>query len=229
MKPVHLIIFVFSAIVLVTGCTKDKTPVPPSQVFGSNCDTNHVYFVNDILPILSSNCAKSGCHDAATHAEGYNFSNHAGAYSAIHPGNINNSKLYEVIASGGGEDMMPPAGNTPLTSAQVDMIAQWITQGGLNDECTEDSSSCNAQNMTYANDIAPIIANNCAGCHSGSSPSGGINLASYSGVAAVASTGKFYNAVAQNGMALLMPPTSRLSTCDINKIKAWVDAGYQNN
>lgn len=229
MKIIHTILLAFTAIVFITGCTKDKTPVPLTENGGSNCDSNHVYFVNDVLPILNSNCAKSGCHDGITHTEGYNFSNHAGAYSSIHPGNLNDSKLYEVITTNNTEDMMPPAGNTPLTNAQIDIIAQWIIQGGLNDECTQDSSNCNTLNMSYANNIAPIISTNCNGCHSGSSPSGGINLTSYSGVSTTAASGKLYNAVAQNGMAQSMPPSSKLSTCDINKIKSWVEAGYPNN
>lgn len=230
MKTINIIILAFTAMALVTGCDKDKTPVPLTEIGGGNCDTNHIYFVNDVLPILNSNCAKSGCHDAITHEEGYNYSTHAGAYSSIHPGNLNDSKLYEVITTNNGEDMMPPAGNTPLTNEQIDIIAQWIIQGGLNDECTEgDSSTCNTSNMSFANDIAPIISSNCNGCHSGSSPSGGVNLSNYSGVAAVAASGKLYNSVAQNGMAQAMPQTSKLSNCNINKIKAWVDAGYPNN
>src|SRR6185369_2683308 len=36
----------------------------------STCDPDTVYFANDILPLFISNCAKSGCHDAASHQEG---------------------------------------------------------------------------------------------------------------------------------------------------------------
>lgn len=213
---------------IFSSCTRDKTPAPLIEVNGSNCDPNHVYFQNDVLPILSSNCAKSGCHDAATHQSGYNYSTYASAYATIHPGNANTSKLYKVITNN-GDDLMPPSGNTPLTNAQINIIAQWIEQGGLNDFCSQDSSGCVTQNMSYASDIAPILSSNCNGCHSGGSPSGGINLTSYSGVSAVASSGKLFNSVAQNGQSQPMPPTTKLSSCNISKIKSWVDAGYPNN
>ena len=36
----------------------DTTPT------GTPCDPDVVYFSKDILPLLRSNCAKSGCHDA---------------------------------------------------------------------------------------------------------------------------------------------------------------------
>jgi uncharacterized membrane protein len=222
------IIALLTTLALISGCTKDKTPIPVSQE--NNCDPNHIYFQNDVLPILNSNCAKSGCHDAITHEEGINYSTHAGAYGTIKPGDLGDSELYESITSTDPDDMMPPPGNTQLTDEQLDILAQWIIQGGLNDECTEgDSSSCTTANMSFANDIAPIISTNCNGCHSGSSPSGGINLSNYSGVAAIAASGKLYNSVAQNGMAQAMPQTSKLSDCNINKIKSWVDAGYPNN
>ncbi len=230
MKTINIIILAFTAIALVTGCDKDKTPIPLSDNGGGNCDTNHIYFVNDVLPILSSNCAKSGCHDAISHEEGINYTTHAGAYGTIKPGDLGDSEMYESITSNDPDKIMPPPGNTPLTDEQMDILAQWIIQGGLNDVCTEgDSGSCSTANMSFLNDIAPIISTNCNGCHSGSSPSGGINLSNYSGVAAVAASGKLYNSVAQNGMAQSMPQTSKLSNCNINKIKAWVDAGYPNN
>ena len=34
------------------------------DTMGIPCDPDVVYFDRDLLPILKSNCAKSGCHDA---------------------------------------------------------------------------------------------------------------------------------------------------------------------
>ena len=230
MKIIHPVLFTFAAtLILFAGCTFDKTPFPLTENIGGDCDSTHIYFLNDVLPILNSNCAKSGCHDAVTNEEGYNFSTHASAFSAIEPGKLNQSKLYKSITESVGEKMMPPAGNSPLSTEQIDIIARWIIQGGLNDSCTADSSGCNTLNMSYANDISPIISGNCAGCHSGASPSGGINLSTYSGLAAFAGNGKLYNAIAQNGLAQSMPPSLKLTTCKIRQIKSWVDAGYPDN
>src|SRR5688500_8454507 len=46
-----------------------ENPIDTSDT-GVPCDPAIIYFDMDILPILHSNCAKSGCHDAITHQEG---------------------------------------------------------------------------------------------------------------------------------------------------------------
>ena len=52
-----------------TGGTGGGGIPPPT----SNCSPDSVYFVNEIMPIISSNCTMSGCHDNITHAEGVNL------------------------------------------------------------------------------------------------------------------------------------------------------------
>lgn len=214
-------------LLFITQCTKDKTPEPATPV--TACDSTKVYFENDVLPILQSNCAKSGCHDAVTHEEGLNLSIYSGAKKIVNAGNANGSEMMEVINETDPDKEMPPPGNTPLTAEQIAVLNQWINDGANNDYCAQDTSNCVSTNMSFATDIAPIINTNCSGCHSGSSPSGGINLSAYAGVSGVASSGKLYNAVAQNGSAQPMPPSSKISDCDISKIKSWVDAGYLDN
>ncbi|MCB9232325.1 MAG: hypothetical protein H6581_11720 [Bacteroidia bacterium] len=223
-QPRILLFLMISAI--LSGCTYDHLPAP--EPIGG-CDPNHVYFENDVLPIIQSNCAKSGCHDAASHAEGYNLSTYNGIMKGVKPGKMNSSKIYQSITTGGGEDRMPPAGNPPLTQAQISTIGTWIQQGALNDHCTQDSSGCLTTGMSYLADIGPILSANCTGCHTGSSAYAGVDLSTWSGAAAVAQTGKLYNSVAQNGLAISMPPSYQLSACDISKIKSWVDDGALNN
>src|SRR5690349_2132712 len=54
-----------------TGNPIDTTGNPIDTTdHGTPCDPNVVYFEMSILPLLKSNCAKSGCHDAITHEEG---------------------------------------------------------------------------------------------------------------------------------------------------------------
>src|SRR5689334_5881853 len=46
-------------------------PGPDTTVYPETpCDADSVYFANTVLPLFISNCAKSGCHDAASHQEG---------------------------------------------------------------------------------------------------------------------------------------------------------------
>lgn len=209
-------------VVLVLSCNKDKTKAPPIP-----CDPSLVYFQKDIAPILQSNCAKSGCHDAATHTEDYDFSTYEGALKAVKSGNVSDSKLHKVITDAG--NIMPPAPSSPLSAAQIQLIDKWIEQGAQNLVC-EDSGACSTSNMSFTNDIKKITDLHCVGCHSvaGGSP-GGYDFTTYNGVKAAVSSGKLAASVNQNGAAVAMPPASKLNTCDISKIESWITAGAPNN
>src|SRR5665648_377168 len=74
-------------------------------------------FQRDILPVLVSSCAITGCHDAATHEEGYIFEGYSTTMAAVRPGNPAESKLYNVITTASGEDRMPPSPMPRLSSA----------------------------------------------------------------------------------------------------------------
>jgi hypothetical protein len=90
------------------------------------------------------------------------------------------------------------------------------------------TSNCDtATSVSYANQIVPILNSACLGCHNGGA---GHDMTSHSGVRADALSGKLYGSVVQNGTALDMPQGgSKLSDCDIAKIKKWADAGAPNN
>lgn len=220
--PIALVTF----ILIFNGCTKDKTPVPVEP-----CDPNKVYFQNDVFPIIASNCAKSGCHDAITHEEDLNLSTYNGIMKIVKPGNPAGSDLMEVINTTSGEKAMPPPPNTALSQTQKDLISRWISEGALNNYCSNDFANCNVDSVTYSATVSKIMTTNCIGCHSGSNLSGGFDLSNYAGVQKAAVSGKLYNAIAQNGSAVAMPPSPsmKLASCDIKKIKAWIDAGSKNN
>ena len=59
------------------------------------CDATKIYFQQQVLPILVSNCAMSGCHDDATHKEGVVLTSYQKvmATTEVRPGNPGNSKL----------------------------------------------------------------------------------------------------------------------------------------
>jgi uncharacterized membrane protein len=94
-------------------------------------------FTRDILPVLVSRCASTGCHDAITHEEGYIFASYTTAMKAVTPGNPGESKLYKVITLASGEEKMPPAGSNQLTLAEKDSIRKWISYGALNETCVK--------------------------------------------------------------------------------------------
>jgi hypothetical protein len=183
-------------------------------------------FQRDILPVLQSSCAISGCHNATTHIGGYNFTTYSSTLNAVSPGNPNGSKLYEVITTGEAEDRMPPNPYQPLSAEVIDSIYKWISYGALDEYCGE---ACDTVTVpTFSGTVWPIIEFNCRGCHSGTSPSGGISLTNYSQVAAQASNGKL-TGVLRDGIYVQMPPSGALSECKIRQVEIWVQTGFQNN
>jgi mono/diheme cytochrome c family protein len=181
-------------------------------------------FTRDILPVITSKCASTLCHDAISHRENYVFSSYSGIMRIVVPYNWNNSKLREVIS--GGEDKMPPLNSPQLTTAEIDSIIAWIGYGALNQFCGEVCDTISP--VTFAGTIWPIMQSSCTGCHSGASPSGGVSLANYTNVAASAANGSLLNALKGNGVTR-MPPGTSFSTCRIRQFEIWINNGYLNN
>lgn len=183
-------------------------------------------FSRDIQPVLMSLCASSGCHDATTHSGDYVYSSYSSTMQTVTPGSPNNSKLYEVIRLSSGEDKMPPAGNPQLTTSQIDSIEAWISYGALNQYCGETCDTLSI--VTFSGVIWPVVQNSCTGCHSGSSPSGGVTLANYATVSASAANGGLINSLKGIGVTK-MPLGGSLSVCRIRQFEKWVNNGYLNN
>ena len=183
-------------------------------------------FTRDILPVLVSRCASTGCHDAVTHKEGYVFSSYSTTMTAVRSGNPGGSKLYQVITTTSGEGKMPPAGSSQLTVTEKDSIRKWISYGALNENCGEICDTINP--VTFSGTIWPILQTSCTGCHTGASPSGNVALGSYSNVATVASNGLLIKSLKGNGVTR-MPPAGSFSTCRIRQFEIWVSNGYLNN
>ncbi|HUR31704.1 MAG TPA: c-type cytochrome domain-containing protein [Saprospiraceae bacterium] len=199
---------------------------------GTPCDPNVVYFNLQILPLLKSNCAKSGCHDAGTHEEGIILDSYQNVMNSdvIKPFDLNDSELFEVITENDLDDVMPPPPNQRLNADQISLIASWILQGAKDLTCDENAGQCETNNVTYSGFVRPLLTTNCVGCHSGGAPSGGITLNTYDGVRSVALNGRLYGAINHsNGFQPMPRGSAKLPQCTIDKIKAWIDNGAQNN
>lgn len=90
---------------------------------------------------------------------------------------------------------------------------------------------CDTGNVTYLSAVAPILQNyGCISCHSGAMLSGNISLEGYNNVRAAAENGKLYGSITHSAGFSPMPQGgNKMSACDINKIKTWIDAGIPNN
>ncbi|HEY6955946.1 MAG TPA: hypothetical protein VI385_11930 [Flavisolibacter sp.] len=91
--------------------------------------------------------------------------------------------------------------------------------------------ACDPTGTTYTGTISSILKNyGCVNCHSGTSPSGAINLESYTAVKTSVTNGKLYGSITHAPGYVPMPDgAASMTSCDIKKIKAWIDAGATNN
>lgn len=234
MKKLIGIIIVGIGLIKISSCqhesllTKVVDPDIPSGSSDSPCDPDSVYFVNQIQPILNSNCAFSGCHGGGSAQDGVDLTTYSKIINTgdIRPFNPGGSDLYDAITETDTRKIMPPLPRSPLTAQQITLIRKWINQGALNNRC----SDCDTAMFTFSGTILPLVESNCKGCHSGSAPSGGVSLTNYSQIYAQATNGQLFGTVNHSAGFKPMPfGQSKLSQCKIDQIKKWIDAGAPNN
>jgi hypothetical protein len=118
--------------------------------------------------------------------------------------------------------------------------------------CTSENlaPACDTLNMSYSQNIVPILRNNCYLCHSkgNTSINGGILLDNYTNVSGWATIIRVDTTQPKSsdssylvGNIKHLPPSSilhfvpmpymkqKLDTCSINQIVAWVNQGAKNN
>lgn len=88
-------------------------------------------------------------------------------------------------------------------------------------------NDCNTEQLTFTADIQPIINSSCAipACHQAGGNGFG-NFETYSGLKAILDNGSFENRVI---IQRNMPPNRELSSCEIEKLKEWLNQGAPNN
>jgi hypothetical protein len=120
--------FIAIIMLVTTGCYKTDTLVanPGSQI------TETMSFAKDINPILSTNCALSGCHVAGGHAPNLTTAN---AYKSLTDGayfkaNDPDNSVIMLWLTGKKSPAMP-LGNAPNATINAKIYA-WINQGAQN-------------------------------------------------------------------------------------------------
>lgn len=154
-----------------------------------------VSFKDDVAPILVSTCGN--CHVTGMRGQ-FSMSDYEvlmkgpRAGKVIFPGAASSSRLVEVIE--GGE--MPPSGNK-VAPDKLATIKKWIEQGAKFDGAdpkvklnelakpaganaparATPQKSTGKETVSFAKDIAPILRENCVGCHiGGQQASGGLRM-----------------------------------------------------
>lgn len=196
---------------------------------GVPCDSNVVYFNQQVLPILISNCAVPGCHNVPTDD---NDDIQITSYSSLmgSDGIVQEGDFWEALTETDPDDVMPPPGQPGLTAAQLALIQQWLQQGAQDLNCDSYAGGCDTTNVTYSGRIQPLIATKCQGCHSGANPQGGLNFTAWSVLNTVALDGRLMGAVQHQNNYTAMPPSgAMLPQCEIDMLADWVQQGAPQN
>lgn len=154
---------------------------------------NAVSFARQVAPILSRSCG--GCHVAGRKGD-FQMASYDGLMKSgmVQRGAGQASRLVEVILTG---DM--PRGGGKVSSDDVATLVKWIDSGAA---CDADPSlgidvlarggggpppaapavavrpvAIKPGDVSFASDVAPLLAKNCLGCHGGNATEAGFSLA----------------------------------------------------
>lgn len=114
------------------------------------------------------------------------------------------------------------------------LLCLWALTGCYYDvesELYPTSGGCDTLDVSLSIDLKEVFTrNNCIGCHNSNLQNGSVNLETYAGVLATAETGKLVSSITHDGKASAMPPGGvKISTCDVQKVLAWIQQGKKNN
>ena len=206
------------------------TTVMDTTIMVEPCDSTKIYFEDDVLPILLSNCGFSGCHDAGTATAGVILTDYDNVINTadVEAFDLNGSKLYRVITDDDPNEVMPPGGK--MSNDKLNIIAQWILQGADNLMCEDEPLNCIEGEVSYADDIIPLMNTYCNGCHSTSNAFGGVITDTYANMKTIADNGRLFGALNWDEGYVAMPQgQDQLDSCKIVIVKNWIDEGAKDN
>jgi hypothetical protein len=200
----------------IADTTKVVTPA------GSTSTADTVCFNTEILPLFSSYCGSSGCHDLNSHAEGVILTDYTRIMRGIRAKLPNSSKYYTIIGQG-----MPPRNSPQMSVANIATIKKWIEQGALNTQCT---NVCDTTVFTFAGAVKTIFESNCNGCHGNKPGTANIYLGDYASIKSYITANKtlFLNSINHRSTILSknMPQSGKMVQCKITQIEKWINNGY---
>ncbi|MCG8327611.1 MAG: hypothetical protein MI974_07995 [Chitinophagales bacterium] len=89
---------------------------------------------------------------------------------------------------------------------------------------------CDTENMSYTNDVLPIVQGNCYTCHDQGSNFGGVILEGYESLKTYVDNGRLLGAIRhESGFSPMPKNAPQLVACNIEKIEAWINAGAPDN
>lgn len=110
-------------ILLFASCYSDKEDELYPKPAGNSCDTANLSFATDIQPIINSNCATAGCHDATTKSFGHDLSSYNGVVTSVNSGRFLGAIRHEA-------NFLPmPKNGLKLPECEMNKIQAWVSQG----------------------------------------------------------------------------------------------------
>lgn len=92
------------------------------------------------------------------------------------------------------------------------------------------TTTCDTIDMSYAQDIVPILDGQCYVCHGNGANQGGIEIGDYQALKVWIDNGRFRGAVRHDAGFSPMPKNAaKLPDCQVAKIEAWLNSGSPNN
>lgn len=92
------------------------------------------------------------------------------------------------------------------------------------------NTECVTTNVSYAQDVVPILTSSCYSCHSAAANLGNVTLEGHANTVKYANNGSLVGSIQHlSGFESMPQGASKLDACKIAKIDAWVKAGSLDN
>lgn len=92
------------------------------------------------------------------------------------------------------------------------------------------TTNCETSDVRYSVEIKQLMESKCFSCHKlGEASYSGISLEDHSSVQDYANDGSLMDRLTTSDATKLMPPGSPLSSCEVKKVEAWINAGALDN
>ncbi len=89
---------------------------------------------------------------------------------------------------------------------------------------------CDTNNISYSNDIVPILSTNCYQCHDTANNFGNITMDSHATLLVHVDNGRIEGAINhESGFSAMPQGLNKLLDCEIEKIESWIGDGAPNN
>jgi len=91
-------------------------------------------------------------------------------------------------------------------------------------------SVCDTTDVSYTQDIAPILNTSCNGCHASAINIANVSLDQHTAVKKYVDNGKLIGVIRHDpGFSAMPSGAPKIADCSIQKIQAWIEAGSPNN